>query len=259
MAGSKSKILICLVHWGSAGQCGHQREYFLKCLEEYNKSALKYSITLHVFLTEDTIDWSRYPNLKPIKHIYDESISNRLPREHKQVMIDNADNYDWFLYSEDDVLITQDHLDAVIEHPIEHTYVIGYVRYELKPGNKYKFLVDLHPAHSCHRGGNVPVKARHILNGEEYIEPYNVHSACYIVNREQFRHALANGYKNDTPWYANGPMESVASNIYWNCGLTKVIPMKDFQRFMVHHLADRYVNALPTVYTEQTTPSYASI
>lgn len=252
----KPTFLVCLVHFGCEGQLpgGHQREYFLQVLAEYNKAALKYDITLHVFLTEDTIDWSAFPNLNPIKHIFPESITNRLPREHKAIMIENAGKFDYYLYSEDDILITPDHLDAFVETKLPMPYVPSFLRYELKPGNPYKFLFDIHPANGCHRGGNVPIKETHIINGEKYLEPYNIHSGCYLVTNEQFEFALKNGYANDFPWYAKGPMESVASNIYWNCGLIKVIPKKNIERWVVHHLSDRYVNMLPHDYTEELTP-----
>jgi len=244
-------ILLAMAHYGSTN-----RNYFLSCLREYN-SFKKYVLDVHLYLTEE-LDVSEFSNLKITQHIFDPSIGHYLTHEHKQLFAENLDLYNYFIYSEDDMLITESHMDAYVgvQLMLSTPFVCGFMRYELRKDSDYKFLIDNHPIHSCHRGGNRVVKDNYMIFSEPYFEVYNFHQAFYILPNSLMRFVLNSGRYMENDYHYAGILEGAASNIFFKCGLIKIIPRNRVSEFIVHHLSDRYANRadLAHIYTTEQTP-----
>ena len=240
-------ILIAIPHHGTKN-----RIYFFQMLKEFN-SFKKYNIFLHVFSTEE-FNFDEFDNLTITQHIFDNNIGQILTHKHKSLFYENRNNYDYFMYCEDDVLITESIMDAFVEEqnnlPVQ--YICGFLRYELKENNSYKFLCDSHPCHSIHRGGYDIIKNNYILNNKEYFEPYNIHQASYVIPKNIFNNIPFEKYLSDTNNYV-GILEGAASNIFFKCGLTRVIPRDKIKKLLIHHLPNTYVKKFHEFYTEEST------
>ena len=145
------------------------------------------------YLTED-IDCSEFSNLKIEKHIYPASLGEQLSQEFKPTFYENRGKFDYYIYYEDDVLMTKEVFNTFvsIQDTLSLPYVCGFLRYELKEGEDYKYLIDNHPKHSCHRGGKTIIKSNHIINGEPYLEVYNIHHGGHVLTKEALDYITRN-------------------------------------------------------------------
>jgi hypothetical protein len=249
------KVLLAIPHYGS-----NNRQHLLTCLREYN-SYKECEITVHIYATEE-FDVSEFKNLNIFFAIFPKDIGQMLVHQHKPWFVELRNQFDYFFYCEDDILVPyvvfQTYLK--IQKTLPSPYACGFLRYEHKPNNNYKFLFDQHPVHSVHRGGTTIIKSNYIINGEDYFEVYNIHQGCYLLTQELLNLAInKNTYLDQSGYYAGHPLEGAASDVYFKCGITKVIPRSEVSNLIVRHLPDKYVNMLPDIYTELTTPDDVTI
>ncbi len=159
-----------------------------------------------------------------------------LPFGHKEIFAERLEDYDLFIYSEDDILITQKNIETFLQLTkiLPEGHISGFLRYELdSSGNKWypDFIGPFHwiPG-SVRRVGQIA-----------FAEFSNAHSACYILTRSQLRRAIASG------GYLVGPHEgrydllcSAATDPYTQCDFKKVISLSHISGVLVHHLSNRY-------------------
>lgn len=245
-----NKILLAIPHYGT-----NNRKYLISCLEQYNKFQ-NCKITVHIYSTEE-FDVKQFTNLEIFFAIFPKSIGHMLVHQHKPWFVELRNQYDYYIYCEDDVFITNQHFENFIKYQsnLPDPFACGFLRYEYKPDSNYKYLFDQHPVHSIHRGGQTIIKSNYIINNESYFEVYNIHQGCYILTRSLLNRAIDSGrYLEQTNYYAGHPLEGAASDVYYKCGIIKVIPRKHVSNLLIHHLPNKYVNMLPDIYTEDTTP-----
>jgi glycosyltransferase involved in cell wall biosynthesis len=155
-----------------------------------------------------------------------------LPFAHKRLFADEADQYDLFVYSEDDLRISEENLRAFLE-AAEHLpdgEVAGFVRYEVDPAGGIRFP-DAHPPYGW-VAGSVRAAGPFVFASFS-----NDHSGCYALTRGQLKRALRSGGYLVPPhasWY--GLRESAATDPYTRCGLSRRICVSHLDRFLVHHL-----------------------
>jgi hypothetical protein len=178
--------------------------------------------------------------------IRDKSLQHGLVFEPRQYIIDHIDEYDYFLYNEDDILITSDALKFAIdinEKLIKQNlqYNVGFLRYELE--NNVPEFVDFNPGNSVHLGGNgVSDIIRYVtkINNEYYFNAWNPHSGNFLLSREQVKLLIDNGYFTTTPTATfAGILESGATG--FNNVIRKYTPIKDYKKLMVHHMSNKYI------------------
>lgn len=237
------KLLICIPSYELKN-----REHLHTILKEYDFYT-NMDIDIHLFLTKDI-------ETPHTKHLYDASLKEMLAHEYKKIFEQHKDDYDWFLFSEDDILIKESVLTTCMEETekMSYPYVCGMMRYEYKPNSDYKYLIDHHPAHSIHRGGNKSIKSIIISDNRQYIDFYNVHQASSLLNKKTLQIVMQNENYFKNREYV-GILESAGSGVYYNCGITKLIPVNKSKDLLIHHLPNRYVNMLPDVYNENETPN----
>jgi 2-polyprenyl-3-methyl-5-hydroxy-6-metoxy-1,4-benzoquinol methylase len=163
-----------------------------------------------------------------------------LPFGHKQFFADNLDRYDLFIYSEDDMRVTEDHIQAFLKVTphLGEDEIAGFLRYEIGPSGEWS-LPEVHGAfhwkpHSVKKRGPYTVA-----------EFSNEHAAFSILTQAQLKACIASG------GFLRGPCEgkydmlcTAATDPYTNCGFRKVICISHIDDFLIHHMPNRYAGHL---------------
>jgi 2-polyprenyl-3-methyl-5-hydroxy-6-metoxy-1,4-benzoquinol methylase len=163
-----------------------------------------------------------------------------LPFAHKQVFANRINDYDLFVYSEDDILITHKNVEAFlrVSAVLPDDEVPGFLRFENDKDGKV-FHPDIHWA--CHW------EARSVRSRAGYTFAFltNEHAGCYMLTQPQLQRAIQSGGFLVRPHQGKYQMlETAATDPYTQCGFTKLICISDLNNFMVHHLPNKYVGRM---------------
>jgi 2-polyprenyl-3-methyl-5-hydroxy-6-metoxy-1,4-benzoquinol methylase len=160
-----------------------------------------------------------------------------LPFAHKTIFAQNVDRYDFFIYSEDDIEVTEENIRSFIDATavMEPDEILGYIRYEICPDGT-KLLTDVHGAFHWK-----PNSVRH--RGKYTIAEFsNEHAGFYILTQFQLRRSIASGGFLIGPHEGRyGLPETAATTPYTNCGFHKVICISDLENFLIRHMSNLYV------------------
>ena len=163
-----------------------------------------------------------------------------LPFAHKYILAENLDNYDLFAYSEDDMDVTEENIQAFLHvtPQLEHGEIAGYLRYEVSSSG-LRSLPDVHGA-AHWKPESVRRRGPHTI-----AEFTNEHAAFYLLTQAQLRQAIASGGFLRAPCEGRYDMAcTAATDPYTNCGFRKVVCISSLEDFLIHHLSNRYVNQL---------------
>lgn len=216
---------------------GSKQDDYLHRLIETLQSTNKYTCDFVIFCTH-LKQWGNNVEV----HVYDESVGFDLtlqPYIWMQQNMYKLSNYDYILYTENDILITEQNIDEFIrcnEILQAHNACCGFIRYELKDNEKY--ILDFIN----------PITDSKVIDGIEYIiTTQNVHSGCWLLAYDQLM-SIANNFI-----YIGSSLEDRASNVYYSprwpgslWGIEKLIPKASFKNLLVHHMTDKYVVDLNT-------------
>lgn len=212
------KIKVAIANYGT-----DQLEFLNQAVEEY-KGFRKYEVDLLVYSTAP---------IDPPHTLLCTSVGLGLPFACRKDMAASVSKHDLFLYAENDMLITEDNIDAFVEHQkrLPEDQVSGFYRYELNNG--VKLLLDLNPF-----WGKVVVN-----EFERDFTVCNQHQGSWLLNRAQLKRCIDSGEFLVAPH--RGPygfLEQGASDPYTNCGLTKVFPrdLALLERLGIRHLPLKY-------------------
>ena len=163
-----------------------------------------------------------------------------LPFAHKQLFAERQDQYDLFLYSEDDHLICEDNVAAFLEvtEVLPDSEIAGLFQFETDAeGNRY------YPAAHCPFDW-VPGSVR--TWGKYTFACFsNYHSGCYLLTRRQLATAIQSGGYLVPPCVTWIDLRvTAATDPYRQCGMTKRVCISHFDRFLVHHMPNNYVGVL---------------
>jgi 2-polyprenyl-3-methyl-5-hydroxy-6-metoxy-1,4-benzoquinol methylase len=163
-----------------------------------------------------------------------------LPFGYKAVMAARKDDYDLFIYSEDDTLITEDNIDAFLDATkwLRENEIAGFLRYEIGP-NGQKYCSTIHGGYfwdprSIRRRG--PYTMAHYTN---------VHSGGFILTAYQLKKCLDSG--GFTKGVRKGRYDmlcTAATDPYTQCGLQKLVPISHIERFLLAHLPNVYLGRI---------------
>ncbi len=164
-----------------------------------------------------------------------------LPFAHKAVFAQRVDQYDLFVYSEDDIGVSESQIRAFLSaaDELEPEEIAGFLRYEVDETGKWLLAEPWGHYHWK------PESVRH--RGTYTIAEFtNEHAGFYILTQEQLKRAIASGgfLRNPCRGRYSWP-ETAATDPYTNCGFHKVICISDLENFLVHHMPNRYANSLP--------------
>ena len=111
-----------------------------------------------------------------------------LPFSHKKVFAERLQKYDIFVYSEDDILITEKHINAFLKvsAALHDDEIPGFIRIEKSSDGAINY-----PDFHAHFHWNVAsVRSR----GEYTLAHFtNEHAACYVLTRYQLSQAIEFG------------------------------------------------------------------
>ena len=226
--GNRKRALVCISHYGNANDA-----HLATLLEEYRRMR-NYEIHLLLDVTEPV----RFDiGLPGVVRQYSPAIRQGLTFTHRAYVEQHVSDYDLFIYSEDDLLITEENIHAylALAARLPPPWVAGFLRYETLPGSGARYLVDAHP--------HWPVLERvHWFPGNElFFSLVNKHQACWILTRDQVASAIAGGGFMVAPHgKPYGVLEQGASDVYTQCGRRKILSMGSIFSLCVHHLPNKY-------------------
>jgi len=159
------------------------------------------------------------------------------PFAHKNVLADRLNEYDLFLYSEDDTLITERNLQAFLKATelLPDDELAGFLRSEVTPdGEMYYSTV-----HGHFHWDASSVTHRH---GHTFASFTNAHSACYVLTRKQLGRAVQSGGFLVEPHEGHYDlMATAATDPYTQCGFRKMVCISHIEDFTLPHLPNKYL------------------
>ena len=159
-----------------------------------------------------------------------------LPFAHKSLFAERADRYDLFIYSEDDILLTERQLRAFLEvtEALQDDEIAGFVRMEKNADGAISYP-DMHDEFHWD-AGSLRTRRNYVLASFT-----NEHAGCYVLTQSQLRKAIKSGGFLVAPYqWKHDLLCTAATDPYIQCGFTKLIPISHFDDFTVHHLSDKY-------------------
>tara|TARA_A100001201_G_scaffold111460_1_gene95457 strand:- start:4173 stop:4937 length:765 start_codon:yes stop_codon:yes gene_type:complete len=219
-------VLAVLVNYGS-----DQIDYLNRVVAEL-KSFEKYKVSVivnsNIEIDKDNIDYVNIIKLDDYQ---------LLPLTCKQVIWHYRNDFDLFLYGENDHLFKEIHLDRYLEYNkiIPKDRITGLIQYEENKSGKY------YPAYHAHYDwdyNNVEV-----YGNKKFAHFTNIHQATFILTKEQL---LDIGSKYDFTQFFGESHYSVKckvnTDIFQFCGMRKLICVSDFEDNLIHHLPNVYID-----------------
>lgn len=163
-----------------------------------------------------------------------------LPFAHKAVFASNLDHYDFFVYTEDDIWVTERNIKAFLEITprLANDEIAGFMRFEVAPDGTQTFP-EVHGAFHWK-----PESVRQ-NDGMTFAEFTNVHAGFYMLTQRQLRQVISSGNFCVAPYEEQyGLPETAATDPYTRCGFRKVICISRLDDFLIHHMPNRYVGQL---------------
>ena len=222
----KNKLLAVLVNYGE-----DQISYLEQVVREL-KSFKKYEVSIIVN--------SNIPlEIEGITQVNVIELSDYqlLPLTCRQVIWDHKDDFDIFLFGENDHLFKEHHIDKHLEYYefIPKDRITGLIQYEENTVGKY------YPAY--HANYDWDFDSVEHYGGKMFAHFTNIHQATFILNKEQL-HTI--GKLHDfTNFFGQSHYSvkcKVNTDIYQFCGMKKLICISDFGDNLIHHLPNLYIN-----------------
>jgi SAM-dependent methyltransferase len=218
-------VLVALASYGSAND-----HYLERLIREYRSMAFDVDIVVL-----SNMDKKPAPGVEcrvglPNKDPWS------LPFAHKSLFAERADRYDLFIYSEDDILLTERQLHAFLEvtEALQEDEIAGFVRME-KGADGAVSYPDMHDEFHWD-AASLRTRRNYVLASFT-----NEHAACYVLTRDQLRTAIRSGGFLVAPHdWKHDLLCTAATDPYIQCGFTKLIPISHLDDFTVHHLSDKY-------------------
>ena len=221
------KILVAIASWGTTND-----QYLAQLVHEYGSM----SFEVHVVVISN-VRKTIVPGAELF--LFDSTGKNphSLPFSHKKIFADHLNEYDLFIYSEDDILITESNIRAYLGAcaVLKENEIPGFFRFERGTDGHVNYPEVHGPFHwECQ---SVRLRGDHV-----FASFTNEHAACYAITRSQLRRAIATGGFLVEPHCGTYDMIcSASTDPYTQCGFEKVIGISPLDDFLVHHLSNRYL------------------
>lgn len=163
-----------------------------------------------------------------------------LPFGYKEIFKQRRDDYDLFIYSEDDTLIEQRHIDAFLRATeiLPQDLIAGFLRYERSPdGTVYYSTI-----HGQYHWDPASIAT---FGDRTFARYTNDHSACFIITKAQLHRGLeCGGFMKGARQGTYDMLCTAATDPYTQCGMTKVICVSHLEDSLLHHLPDIYLGKI---------------
>jgi 2-polyprenyl-3-methyl-5-hydroxy-6-metoxy-1,4-benzoquinol methylase len=223
------RVLVAIASYGTGND-----KYLAQLIDEYR--AMPFEV--------DIVVLSNLPKALP-PHVEVVTVDLRgknpwsLPFSHKQIFAERLNDYDVFIYSEDDTLITEKNIRAFlrVSKTIPENEIPGFLHFERGPDGETN-----HPG--VHGHFHWDPESVHSAGEHKFAFFTNEHSACYMLTRGQLQRAINSG------GFLVGPHQgkydllcSAATDPYTQCGFQKQVCISNLEEFLVHHLPNKYVGS----------------
>lgn len=224
------KILICIPNYTS------QNEIFLiRALHEFD--TFEHEIIDIIIYTTYNINLPEFKKIHVKQKIYDQSIKQGLVFQCRNDIYLQSKNYDYFLYVENDILITYNNFNSwkIESSKLPNNYTIGFLRYELNSCDMH--FIDMNKKYKT------DINFLHI-NKSNYFTIYNKHQGCFILSKEQLTQLIHAKIFSFSPAQNQmyGILEMGATDVYLSNEFIKIIPYDNLINFCVHHMPNKYIN-----------------
>ncbi len=220
------EILAVLVNYGK-----EQLQYLEQVVKEL-KSFQKYKVSI-VVNSNIPLDIEGIDKVNVIQ-LDDYQL---LPLTCKQVIWDHRDDFDVFLFGENDHLFKEHHINNYLKYTsiLPKDKIAGLIQYEENQTGKY------YPAYHAHYGWDYNSVEEY--DGLKFAHFTNIHQATFILTQNQL---LEIGSKFDFTQFFGPSSYSVKckvnTDIYQFCGMKKMICISEFEDNQIHHLPNIYIN-----------------
>lgn len=220
------KILVAIASYGT-----NNDSYLQRLLQEY--STMPHEIDMVVV---SNIPKELGPKVEVVVGL-PSSNPWSLPFAHKPIFAERADNYDLFIYSEDDTLITLSNIDAFLwaTSVLQPDEIAGFLRSEQGlDGTLYYSTIHSHY--------HWDVRSVCRRESETFAHFTNEHGACYMLTREQLTAAIASGGFCVPPHQGKYDLlVTAATDPYTQCGFKKLVCVSRLPQFTCKHLTNKYI------------------
>lgn len=165
---------------------------------------------------------------------------NLMPYTCRKTIYDNKDNYDLFIYSENDHLITERNLTAFLKatNLLPENIIVGFFQYE-----NYENIGKFYPGAHVHF--QWIFNSLFAIPDTSYVfaSYTNVHQATFVLTKKQLHKAI-NEMDFLTPNYRSGYTIKCAVNtdVYLRPKWRKVLCLSHWEDFLIQHLPQRYLS-----------------
>lgn len=250
----KLKVLAVLVNYGE------EQISYLEQVVFQLKSFQKYDVTI-------IVNSNIHLNIAGIDRVNVIQLENYelLPLTCRKTIWENKDNYDYFLYGENDLLFLEKHLDNHIYYSdiLPKNRISGLMRYEIDLNGIY--YTDYHSG----KGYNFEwdFNSVEVYEGKKFAHFTNLHQATFILTKEQllkigkridFMSLVDESEKKHIAFinkvykkiFGKKLIEKelsyslkckVNTDIYKFAALKKLICISDFEDNSIHHLSNVYI------------------
>lgn len=225
-----NRVLACIAHHGDKN-----RQWLLAMLASFEQ--MRYDVDVVVVAEADK---PGLPDGVDLRVGLPSSDPWSLPFAHHAVFRQYIDDYDIFVYSEDDTLIEERHISAFIElnDVLPDDLIPGIQRYEVDHSGERSYC----SVHSHYRWLPESVTTYSDLTFARFT---NDHGGCYIATRAHLERGLRAGALAGEPYAGRYDMlVSAATDLYTRAGLTKVFCLERIDDQVVHHLPNVYLGKL---------------
>jgi len=226
-ANRQQRILVAIASYGT----GNDR-YLYRVVEEYRSMSFDIDVVI-----VSNLHKRPFPEVECLVGLPNKNPWS-LPFAHKKLFADRSAEYDLFIYSEDDILITERNLRAFLEVTplLREDEVAGFLRIERGPNAELNYP----DVHANYHWDVTSVRTRDECILANFT---NLHAACYVLTKPQLAIAISSGGFLVEPHEETYDLLcTAATDPYTQCGLTKLIAISRFNDFLVDHLPNKYVN-----------------
>lgn len=223
------KVLAVLVNYGD-----EQLQYLeqvIRSLKSFEKYQVSVVVNSNIPLDIEGIDHVNVIELEDYQ---------LLPLTCKQVLWHYRDEFDIFIFGENDHLFLEHHIDKYLEYEsiLPKDRIAGLIQYEENETGKY------YPAYHAHYDWDY--NSVEEFGGKKFAHFTNIHQATFIITQEQL---LSIGKMYDfTQFFGRSGYSvkcKVNTDIYQFCGMKKVICISEFEDNLIHHLPNIYIDGGP--------------
>jgi hypothetical protein len=155
--------------------------------------------------------------------------------QNREYIIKHYKEYDYIIESDDDIKISYNNILYYIKNEcLDLNYIPGFIVVEYEENNIY--IISMHLKYPLH------IKQKLLLHNKLFIVPQNVHSACYIIDKNRLEILIKN--KQFTKEiHSISPYDSQCtsrSDIYLGM-FKKIIDINEIKNCLVHHLSNKYI------------------